>query len=84
MCIRDRLIISFDLGESSDSGNVDTDVVFLQYKGMKPLTFTLGKHKVPNMMDIQTSSNDIAFIERSQVANIMTTSISPKIHHSFL
>ena len=67
--------ITFDLGESSDSGNVDTDVVFLQYKGIKPLKFTLGKHKVPNMMGILTSSNDIAFIERAQVANIMTTSV---------
>ncbi len=67
--------ITFDLGESSDSGNVDTDVVYLQYKGIKPLTFTLGKHKVPNMMVILTSSNEIAFIERGQVANIMTTTV---------
>lgn len=67
--------VSFDLGESSDSGNVDTDVVFLQYTGIGPLTFTLGKHKVPNMMAILTSSNDIAFIERAQVTNIMTTSV---------
>ena len=67
--------ITFDLGESSDSGNVDTDVVYLQYKGIKPLKFTLGKHKVPHMMGVLTSSNDIAFIERAQVANIMTTSV---------
>ena len=67
--------ITFDLGESSDSGNVDTDVVYLQYKGIKPLQFTLGKHKVPHMMGVLTSSNDIAFIERAQVANIMTTSV---------
>lgn len=63
----------FDGGDSSASGNVDIDVANIAYKGLDPVTFTAGKHKVPSSFEELTSSNDITFIERSLAANIGNT-----------
>ncbi|MDP6517414.1 MAG: porin [Alphaproteobacteria bacterium] len=67
--------IIFDAGDSDTSGVVNADVIDIAYLGFHPFKFTLGKHKVPNGMEILTSSNDIPFIERAQVSNISVTTV---------
>ena len=42
---------------------------YIAYKGFKPVTITLGHHKMPLSMEELTSSKYITFIERSQLVN---------------
>lgn len=64
-----KYAITFDAGDSTSVDNAGLDVANIAYVGLKPLTFTLGKHKTPNGFEQLTSSNDIGFIERSLAIN---------------
>jgi len=58
----------FDLG-----GNASRVYsAYMAYKGIKPLTIAIGKHKAPTGMEEMTSSNDITFLERSLPSNVAT------------
>jgi len=60
-----------DAGDS-ESGTVQIDQIWLSYEAIKPIVFTLGRHKTPNSFDELTSSNDIPFLERSLGSNLAT------------
>lgn len=57
-------------GGDSAADDVDIDTAFVSWKGLKPLTLTLGQHKAPLTLEDRTSSNDIPFIERSLATNL--------------
>ena len=57
-------------GGDSAADDVDIDTAFVTYKGLKPITLTLGQHKAPLTLEDRTSSNDIPFIERSLGTNM--------------
>lgn len=57
-------------GGDSAADDVDIDTAFVAYKGLKPVTLTLGQHKAPLTLEDRTSSNDIPFIERSLGTNM--------------
>ena len=57
-----------DLG----SANSRLYSAYMAYKGIKPLTIAIGKHKAPTGMEEMTSSNDITFLERSLPSNVAT------------
>ena len=57
-------------GGDSAADDVDIDTAFVSWKGLKPLTLTLGQHKAPLTLEDRTSSNDIPFIERSLGTNL--------------
>ncbi len=57
-------------GGDSAADDVDIDTAFVSYKGLKPITLTLGQHKAPLTLEYPTSSNDIPFIERSLSTNL--------------
>jgi phosphate-selective porin OprO and OprP len=57
-------------GQSGSSANTaDFKDAYIAYTGFKPVTVTLGHHKMPLSMEELTSSKYITFIERSQLVN---------------
>lgn len=61
----------FDLGGSHDNGST-IENAFITYNGFKPIQFALGYMDVPFTLGESTSSNDIMFLEKSQVGDIAT------------
>ena len=63
-----------DLGFMLESDFADNEVgikdAFLVYSGVDPLEFTLGQQKQAISMELQESSNDIMFTERSLVNSL--------------
>ena len=57
-------------GGDSAADDVDIDTAFVSWKGLEPLTLTVGQHKAPLTLEDRTSSNDIPFIERSLGTNL--------------
>lgn len=57
-------------GGDSAADDVDIDTAFVSWKGLRPLTLTVGQHKAPLTLEDRTSSNDIPFIERSLGTNL--------------
>ncbi len=56
-------------GATSAANTAGFKDAYIAYKGFKPLTITLGHHKMPLSMEELTSSKYITFIERSQLVN---------------
>lgn len=61
----------FDLGGSHDNGHT-IENAFIGYTGFPGFKFTLGYQDVPFTLGESTSSNDIMFLEKSQVGDIAT------------
>jgi phosphate-selective porin OprO and OprP len=63
----------FDAGGSSDG--MQQSVIknaFVTYNGFRPVAIDLGYLKVPFTLDETTSSNDIMFMERAEVLNVVS------------
>lgn len=71
-----RYHLEFNGGGDPDD-KLSVHYAYLQYAGLKPLTFTAGRHKAATGFDEVTSSNDITFIERSLGHNAQTSPFSP-------
>ncbi len=56
----------FDFAEDS----LTTKDLYIAYKGFKPVTLTLGNHKISNGLEENTSSKYITFMERSTINDI--------------
>ncbi|HZB90591.1 MAG TPA: porin [Stellaceae bacterium] len=63
-----------DVGGSTDSTPTSTLIenAYLTYNGLRPVAFDFGYLDVPFTMDEATSSNDIMFMERAEVQNVVT------------
>ena len=64
-----------DAGGSSDATSASTSLIenaYLSYNGFRPVAVDLGYLDVPFTLDEATSSNDIMFIERAEVQNVVT------------
>lgn len=61
----------FDLGGSHDNGST-IENAFIGYNGFSGFHFTAGYQDVPFTLGESTSSNDIMFMEKSQVGDIAT------------
>src|SRR6185437_5867350 len=70
----------FDFSGSSDSdlatvtGSRSTDIenAYISYTGFRPVAIDFGYLDVPFTLDEATSSNDIMFMERAEVQNVVT------------
>ena len=70
----------FDFAGSSDSninatsGSRSTDIEngYITYNGFRPVAIDFGYLDVPFTLDEVTSSNDIMFIERAEIQNVVT------------
>jgi phosphate-selective porin OprO and OprP len=70
----------FDFGGSAESDNAavtgarstDIENAFITYNGFHPVAIDLGYLDVPFTLDEATSSNDIMFMERAEVQNVVT------------
>jgi phosphate-selective porin OprO and OprP len=62
-----------DFGGSTD-GPQTTNIenAFITYNGFRPVAIDLGYLDVPFTLDEATSSNDIMFIERAEIQNVVT------------
>jgi phosphate-selective porin OprO/OprP len=56
-------------GQAAAADTAGIRDAYIAYKGFKPVTITLGHHKMPLSMEELTSSKYITFIERSQLVN---------------
>ncbi len=63
-------------GQSPAAGTAGIRDAYLAYTGLKPVTITLGNHKMPLSLEELTSSKYITFIERSQLVNGIVTDTS--------
>ena len=63
-------------GQSAVAGTYGIRDAYLAYTGFKPVTVTLGNHKMPLSLEELTSSKYITFIERSQLVNGIVTDTS--------
>jgi phosphate-selective porin OprO/OprP len=69
-----------DFGGSSDSNNsaitgsrsTDIENAYISYNGFRPVAIDFGYLDVPFTLDEATSSNDIMFIERAEIQNVVT------------
>jgi phosphate-selective porin OprO/OprP len=63
-----------DAGGSTDSTPTSTLIenAFISYTGFRPVAIDLGYLDVPFTLDEATSSNDIMFIERAEIQNVVT------------
>jgi phosphate-selective porin OprO/OprP len=62
-----------DFGGSTDgpqTSNIEN--AYITYNGLRPVAFDLGYLDVPFTLDEATSSNDIMFIERAEVQNVVS------------
>ena len=66
--------LTFDFGGSTDAAPTSTDIenAFLTYNGFRPVAIDFGYLDVPFTLDEATSSNDIMFMERAEVQNVVT------------
>lgn len=62
----------YDFADDQGGGTANTNGIkdaYIAYTGFKPVTVTVGHHKMPLSMEELTSSKYITFIERSQLVN---------------
>jgi phosphate-selective porin OprO and OprP len=63
----------FDAGGSSDGTQQSIiENAYVTYNGFRPVAIDLGYIDVPWTLDESTSSNDIMFMERSEIGNVVT------------
>jgi phosphate-selective porin OprO/OprP len=64
----------YDFGGSTDVTPTTTGIenAYITYNGLRPVAFDLGYLDVPFTLDESTSSNDIMFIERAEVQNVVS------------
>jgi phosphate-selective porin OprO/OprP len=63
-----------DAGGSTDSTPTTSLIenAYISYTGFRPVAFDLGYLDVPFTLDEATSSNDIMFMERAEIQNVVT------------
>ena len=64
--------LNYQFGGSGaeDAGKVKE--AYIQYRGIKPLRITVGAYQEPLTMEDSTSSNEILFMERPEITNVIT------------